>query len=137
MLDRPQIGKMAPNFLTVGVYKNRLGKILLSDYRGKKYVILFFYRANFTSFSPTELIQLSDRISEFRRLLTQIVAISIDSQVSDLHYLLLNYYLKRNQGGLNQLNYPLVSDFPQTISKNYKLLTNDGLSFPGLFIIDK
>lgn len=55
-------------------------------------LFFFFYRANFTSFSPTELIQLSDRISEFRRLLTQIVAISIDSQVSDLHYLLLNYY---------------------------------------------
>ena len=42
MLDTAQIGKMAPNFLTVGVYKNRLGKIRLSDYRGKKYVILFF-----------------------------------------------------------------------------------------------
>jgi alkyl hydroperoxide reductase subunit AhpC len=33
---------MAPNFVTVGVYKNRLGKIRLSDYHGKKYVILFF-----------------------------------------------------------------------------------------------
>jgi hypothetical protein len=29
MLDSIQIGKMAPNFLTVGVYKNRLGKIRL------------------------------------------------------------------------------------------------------------
>jgi len=42
MIENPEIGKMAPNFLTVGVYKNRLGKIRLSDYRGKKYVILFF-----------------------------------------------------------------------------------------------
>jgi peroxiredoxin (alkyl hydroperoxide reductase subunit C) len=133
MLDTTQIGKMAPNFLTVGVYKNRLGKIRLSDYRGKKYVILFFYPANFTSVSPTELIQLSDRISEFRRLSTQILAISIDSPFSHLHYLLL----KRNKGGLDQLNYPLVSDLTKTITKNYKLLTNDGLSFPGLFIIDK
>ena len=89
MLDTTQIGKMAPNFLTVGVYKNRLGKIRLSDYRGKKYVILFFYSANFTSVSATELIQLSERISEFRRLSTQILAISIDSLFSDLHYLLV------------------------------------------------
>jgi peroxiredoxin (alkyl hydroperoxide reductase subunit C) len=133
MLDTTQIGKMAPNFLTVGVYKNRLGKIRLSDYRGKKYVILFFYSANFTSVSATELIQLSERISEFRRLSTQILAISIDSPFSHLHYLLL----KRNQGGLDQLNYPLVSDLSKTITKSYKLLTNEGLSFPGLFIIDK
>jgi hypothetical protein len=29
MLDEIQIGKLAPNFVTVGVYKNRLGKIRL------------------------------------------------------------------------------------------------------------
>ena len=67
MLDSIQIGKMAPNFVTVGVYQNRLGKIRLSDYRGKKYVVLVFYPANFTSVSLTELIQFSDQISEFRK----------------------------------------------------------------------
>jgi peroxiredoxin (alkyl hydroperoxide reductase subunit C) len=73
MSDSIQIGKMAPNFVTVGVYKNRLGKIRLSSW--KKYVILVFYPANFTSVSPTELIKLSERISEFRRLSTQILAV--------------------------------------------------------------
>ena len=133
MNDLPQIGKIAPNFLTVGVYKNRLGKIRLSDYHGKKYVIVVFYPANFTAVSPTELIGLSDRISEFRDLSTQILAISIDSPFSHLHYLLS----KRDQGGLSDLNYPLVSDLNQTITKKYGLLTNDGLALPGLFIIDK
>jgi peroxiredoxin 2/4 len=133
MNSTPQIGKVAPNFLTVAVYKNRLGKIRLSDYRGKKYVVLIFYPANFTPVSPTELILLSDRISEFRKLSTQILAVSVDSPFSHLHYLLS----KRTQGGLAQLNYPLISDLTQTISKNYHLLTDDGLSFPGLFIIDK
>ena len=46
MIESIQIGKLAPNFVTVGVYKNRLGKIRLTDYYGKKYVILFFYPAN-------------------------------------------------------------------------------------------
>jgi peroxiredoxin (alkyl hydroperoxide reductase subunit C) len=107
MSDSIQIGKMAPNFVTVGVYKNRLGKIRLSDYHGKKYVILVFYPA--TSVSPTELIKLSERISEFRRLSTQILAVSVDSPFSHLHYLLS----KRSQGGLGQLNYPLISDSNQ------------------------
>jgi peroxiredoxin (alkyl hydroperoxide reductase subunit C) len=53
MLDNAKIGKIGSNFLTVGVYKTRLGKIKLSDYRGKKYVSLFFYPANFTSVSFT------------------------------------------------------------------------------------
>ena len=133
MFDYPQIGKIAPNFLSVGVYKNRLGKIRLSDYYGKKYVILVFYPANFNSVSPTELIKLSDRISEFRKLSTQILAISVDSPFSHLHYLLL----KRSQGGLYKLNYPLISDLNQSISSKYNLLANDGLAFPGIFIIDK
>ena len=133
MTDVPQIGKIAPNFLTVAVYKNRLGKIRLSDYHGKKYVVLVFYPANFTTVSLTELIELSDRIEEFKQLSTQILAISIDSPFSHLHYLLL----KRNQGGLANLNYPLVSDLNQTITQKYQLLTNEGLSLPGLFIIDK
>ena len=133
MLDFPQIGKMAPNFLTVGVYKNRLGKIRLSDYYGKKYVILLFYPANFTSVSLTELIALSDRISEFRRLSTQVLAISVDSPFSHLQYLLLN----RNEGGLNKLNYPLISDLDHSITRKYKMLTSEGFALPGLFIIDK
>jgi len=133
MANFPKIGKTAPNFLTIGVYKKRLGKIRLSDYRGKKYVILLFYPANFTSVSPTELILLSDRISEFRKLSTQILAISVDSPFSHLQYLLSN----PEEGGLGNLNYPLVSDLTQTITSDYQLLTDEGLAFPGLFIIDK
>ena len=129
----PQIGKSAPNFLTVGVFKKRLGRIRLSDYRGKKYVMLIFYPANFTPVSPTELIALSDNISEFRKLSTQILAVSVDSPFSHLQSLLLS----REEGGLANLNYPLISDLSQTITKNYKLLTEDGLALPGVFIIDK
>ena len=133
MVESLQIGKVAPNFITIGVYKNRLGKIRLSDYHGKKYVILIFYPANFTSISATELINLSDRISEFRKLSTQVLAVSVDSPFSHIHYLLS----KRSQGGLGPLNYPLISDLNQTITSKYRLLTSDGLALPGVFIIDK
>jgi len=133
MLDFIQIGNMAPNFITIGVYKNRLGKLRLSDYHGKKYVILIFYPANFTSVSATELTRISDRIAEFRKLSTQVLAISVDSPFSHLHYLLS----KRSQGGLGQLNYPLISDLNQSITNKYCLLTKEGFSLPGVFIIDK
>ncbi len=129
----PQIGKIAPNFVTVGVFKKRLGRIRLSDYRGKKYVMLVFYPANFTPVAPTELIALSDNISTFQKLSTQILAVSIDSPFSHLQSLLLS----RKEGGLANLNYPLISDLSQTISRDYRLLTEEGLSLPGVFIIDK
>ena len=133
MITYPQIGKLAPNFLTVGVFNKKLGKIRLSDYRGKKYVVLIFYPANFTPVSPTELISLSDRIAEFRKLSTQILAISIDSPFSHLRSLLSSRY----EGGLANLKFPLVSDLTQKITNDYKFLTDDGMSFPGVVVIDK
>jgi peroxiredoxin 2/4 len=128
-----QISHSAPNFVAIGVYKQKLGKIRLSDYRGKKYVILIFYPANFTAVSPTELLAFSDRIQEFQKLSTQILAISVDSPFSHLRSLVLT----RKNGGLENLKYPLLSDLTQTIVKNYKLLSVDGIALPGLFIIDK
>ena len=95
--------------------------------------MLVFYPANFTPISPTELIALSDHISEFRKLSTQILAISVDSPFSHLQSLLVS----RKEGGLANLNYPLVSDLSQAITKDYKILTEDGLALPGVFIIDK
>ena len=133
MVNYPQIGKLAPNFLTVGVFNQKLGKIRLSDYRGKNYVLLIFYPANFTPVSPTELINLSDRIAEFRKLSTQILAISIDSPFSHLRSLLSRRY----EGGLANLKFPLVSDLTQKITNDYKLLTDDGMAFPGVVLIDK
>lgn len=133
MLDYPQIGKIAPNFLTIGVYKRKLGKIRLSDYRARKYVILIFYPGNFTTVSPTELIVLSDRIDEFRKLSTQILAISIDSPFSHLRSILSS----REEGGLKDISYPLLSDLRQQITRDYKLLTDEGISSAGLVIIDK
>ena len=127
MTSSIQIGKIAPNFVAVGVYKNRIGKIRLSDYHGKKYVILLFYPANFTSVSSIELIKWSNRLSDFRKLSTQILGISVDSPFSHLHYLL-------SEPGVE---YPLISDGNKSIIKNYKLLTDDGFAFPGLYIIDK
>lgn len=79
------------------------------------------------------MIALSDNISTFQKLSTQILAVSIDSPFSHLQSLLLS----RKEGGLANLNYPLISDLSQTISKDYKLLTEEGLTLPGVFIIDK
>lgn len=133
MLNFLQVGKLAPNFLTIGVFKNQLGRIRLSDYRGKKYVILIFYPANFTSISTSELKRLNECNKEFQKLSSQLLAISIDTPFSHLQFLVNNQY----QQYLKQLQYPLISDLTQTIANRYRLLTDDGLCLPGVFIIDK
>lgn len=133
MLNYLQVGKLAPNFLTIGVFKNELGKIRLSDYRGKKYVILIFYPANFTAIAKSELIRLNECNKEFQKLSSQILAISIDSPFSHLQFSLDT----QNQNNLISLKYPLISDLTQNIATKYRLLTKDGLCLPAAVIIDK
>ena len=82
MENNPQVGTRAPDFIANAVYKNEFETIKLSDYRGKKFVILLFYPLNFTSLPTTELIKFNNRIDDFKKLSTQILAISIDSQFS-------------------------------------------------------
>jgi AhpC/TSA family len=43
----------------------------------------------------------------------------------------------RNQGGIGDLAYPLVSDLKREISTKYRVLSADGVALRGLFIIDK
>jgi peroxiredoxin (alkyl hydroperoxide reductase subunit C) len=43
----------------------------------------------------------------------------------------------RNQGGVGDLAYPLVSDLKREIVQKYNVLTPEGVALRGLFLIDK
>ena len=44
---------------------------------------------------------------------------------------------ERNEGGVGDLKYPLVSDIKREISQKYQVLNSDGVALRGLFVIDK
>ncbi|GMP98639.1 hypothetical protein CsSME_00046451 [Camellia sinensis var. sinensis] len=108
--------------------------VKLSEYIGKKYVILFFYPLDFTFVCPTEITAFSDRHAEFEKINTEILGVSIDSVFSHLAWVQTD----RKSGGLGDLKYPLISDVTKSISKSYGVLIPDqGIALRGLFIIDK
>jgi peroxiredoxin (alkyl hydroperoxide reductase subunit C) len=128
-----QVGQMAPDFEATAVVDMEFKTIRLSDYRGKKYVVLFFYPLDFTFVCPTEITSFSDRYEEFAKLDTEILGVSVDSQFSHLAWIQTD----RKDGGLGELKYPLVADLKKTISAAYNVLTPEGVALRGLFIIDK
>ncbi|XP_054801565.1 2-Cys peroxiredoxin BAS1, chloroplastic-like [Prosopis cineraria] len=83
---RPLGGNQAPDFeaeaFCSGVYQALLFQVKLSEYIGKKYVILFFYPLDFTFVCPTEITALSDQYAEFEKLNTEILGVSVDSVLS-------------------------------------------------------
>ncbi|KAK2151157.1 hypothetical protein LSH36_374g05036 [Paralvinella palmiformis] len=128
----PHVQLAAPEFQGKCVSDGQFKDIKLSDYRGK-YLVLFFYPLDFTFVCPTEIIAFSDRIQEFRALNAEVVGVSTDSHFSHLAWI----NTPRKEGGLGGLQYPLLSDFGKTISRDYGVLVEQaGIALRGLFIID-
>ena len=81
------VGRPAPDFEADAVVNGDFKKVRLSDYKGKKYVVLFFYPLDFTFVCPTEIVAFSDRLEEFRRRGAEVLGCSIDSQFSHLAWI--------------------------------------------------
>ena len=127
-----RVGQQAPDFTATAVFDQEFKTIKLSDYRGQ-YIILFFYPLDFTFVCPTEIIAFSDRYTEFSALNTEILGVSVDSEFSHLAWIQTD----KKEGGIGDIDYPLVSDIKKEISTAYNVLDPDaGVALRGLFIID-
>ena len=145
------VTKKAPNFkATACMPDNSFKEISLDDYKGKK-IVLFFYPLDFTFVWPTELIAFDNRLDRFQKRNVQVLGCSVDSQFSHLKWKELDI----NNGGIGNIQYPLLSDLDKKISRKYDVLlgskdayveTDDGegkttidggVSLRGSFLIDE
>ena len=129
--DCLRVGMQAPDFAATAVVDQEFKDITLSQYRGK-YVVLFFYPLDFTFVCPTEITAFSDRYSDFSSKNTEVLGVSVDSKFTHLAWI----QTPRNEGGIGDINYPLVSDLKREICQAYNVLNEDGEADRGLFIIN-
>lgn len=129
------VGKQAPDFTATAVFgNNEIKDLKLSSFKGKKYVVLFFYPLDFTFVCPSELIAFDHRLEEFKKRNVEVIGVSIDSQFTHLAW--KNTAIK--DGGIGQVGYPLVADVKHDICRAYDVeLEGDGVALRGSFLIDK
>jgi len=127
------VSQKAPDFTADAYVNGEFKKVSLSDYRGKK-VVLFFYPLDFTFVCPTEILAFTDRLEEFKKRNTEVIAVSVDSHFTHHAWAQVD----RKDGGIKGVNYPLVADLSKNISRSYAVLLEDaGIALRGLFIINK
>ncbi len=127
------VTKEAPDFTAQAVLPdNSIADFTLSDLRGK-YVVLFFYPLDFTFVCPSELVAFNEKLENFKGRNCEVVAVSVDSQFTHLAW--KNTPLK--EGGVGNLQYPMVSDISKKISSDYGILFDESVALRGLFLIDK
>ncbi len=96
-------------------------------------MLLFFYPLDFTFVCPTEIIAFSDRCAEFSKLGVQVIGVSVDSHFTHLAW----RNMSRDQGGLGNIEYPLVADINKKIARDYDVLVDEAVALRGLFLIDQ
>lgn len=128
------VTKEAPDFTAQAVMPDNTIKedFTLSSLRGK-HVVLFFYPLDFTFVCPTEIIAFNRKLDEFKKRGVEVVGISIDSQFS--HFAWKN--TKPEDGGIGNIQFPLVADLSKNIARNYGVLFGGEVALRGLFLIDK
>jgi peroxiredoxin 2/4 len=143
------VGKKAPHFEAKAVVNGGeiVEKFSLDQFIGKKYVILYFYPADFTFVCPTEIIAFQEKLNEFEQRNTAVIGVSTDSEFSHWKWL----QTEKKNGGIKGVKYPLVADNSHSISRAYDVLAGDfdydeegnfvfegtPMAYRGLFLIDK
>ncbi len=120
----PRVGEKAPEF-TCESYPE--GKISLSDYRGKKNVILAFYPKDDTPGCTKEMCAFTEDYSKFETADTVVFGISTDSVKSHEGFA-AKFSLKQH----------LLADHTHEVGRKYGVVSEDKTTASrALFLIDK
>lgn len=132
MCQATLVTKEAPDFTANAVMAdNTFAPLTLSSYRGK-YVVLFFYPLDFTFVCPSEIIAFNKRLADFKARNCEVIGVSVDSRFT--HFAWKNTPVEN--GGIGQIQYPLVEDLNKNIARSFGVLFGESVALRGLFLID-
>ena len=112
-----KINQDAPAFTEDAFVNNEIKKISLADYKGK-WVILFFYPADFTFVCPTELGDLADRYAELQSLGCEVISVSTDTAFVHKAWHDATPTIKK-------ITYPMLADPTHRVCKAYGTLIEE------------
>jgi len=118
------VGDIAPDF----ELEDQNGKkVKLSQFRGKKNLLLAFFPFAFSPVCTNELGELKEKEDTIQRLDTQILAASVDST-----------WTQKAFAKELKVKFPLLSDFGKKAAASYGSLYEDkGFAKRTLFVVDK
>lgn len=129
------VGKTAPDFTAKAVMPdNSINEAFnLKEYIKGKIGIVFFWPLDFTFVCPSEIIAFDNRVKEFKSRGAEVIGVSVDSHFTHLAW----KNTPVNNGGIGNVQFPMVADLTKSIARSYDVLLSDEVAFRGTFMIDK
>jgi len=119
----------APEFSAKAFHDGEFKTVSLSDYSGK-WVVLYFYPADFTFVCPTELGELADNYEKLKQLGAEVLSVSTDTEF-------VHKAWHDNSETIKKVKFPMLADPAGKICRDYKTyIDEEGLSLRGTFVID-
>lgn len=124
-----KLNQKAPEFKATAFVDNSFKDINMKDYEGK-FIILFFYPADFTFVCPTELEDMAEHYTKLKEINVEILSVSTDT-----HFVHAAWHQSSPKVG--KITFPMLGDPSQEISKAYNVLREgEGVADRATFIID-
>jgi peroxiredoxin len=120
------VGRKAPDFQAIDAMTGK--PLRLSDFKGKKNVVLVFYQGSFCPVCGKQLEDLQSNLKQFQGQDTEIMAISADPQQQAQQTL-----------GEHGLSFRVLPDPSKAIIQKFGVanITKGGIAWPSAFIVDK
>lgn len=110
-------------------HNEEIKKVKLSDYQ-KKWLVLFFYPADFTFICPTELEEMALHYSEFSSIGAEVISVSTDT-------VFVHKAWHDNSPAIKKIAFPMAADPTGSLCKQFgTYIQHQGVSLRGTFIID-
>jgi len=132
-----KVGHPVPDFEFEVYHDDKVKKARFSDYK-EKWVVLFFYPADFTFVCPTELEELAGLHGEFKKLEAEIVSMSADTVFTHKAW-------HDTSPSIKKIEFPMGADPAGRVARAFGVMIenegmehveDEGLSLRGTFIID-
>lgn len=129
LYDDVAVGEPIPDMAFEAYHEDKVVDIALSDYRGK-WLILFFYPADFTFICPTELEEMADYHEKFKAEGAEILSVSTDT-------VFVHKAWHDTSDAIKKIKFPMVADPTGELSQSFgTYIYEEGVSLRGTFIID-
>jgi len=124
-----KLNEEAPTFKTQCYHCNEFKEINLEDYKGK-FVVLFFYPADFTFVCPTELEDMAENYEKMQSMGVEVLSVSTDT-----HFVHLAWH--NDSPRIGKIKFPMLADPTHDISKAYDVLRDgQGVADRATFVSD-
>lgn len=129
---QPEIGQPIADFEAATYHREAFGMTSLSDLKGK-WLIFFFYPADFTFICPTELEEMAHQYPAFQKLGAEVLSVSTDTKYTHKAW-------HDHSPAIKKIDFPMLADPAGDLTRSFGVFIEEGedrgLARRASFIVD-